>query len=231
MSHPTPATRNVRALRIPADGSPPHLITLETMMTEPVPPPQSNSYEGLLSHLGKTEKARHVPNVKAFWTLRGWEDRTCSWVYYGNGSMKDVEGMDYIFLAVDHDRLPPNRHLSTDLFDCCGDVFLLKMVHWPEKRAADYADPIDCLRHPRHEHRFPEYADVDDRVLGSDLLEATVRELLRGAVLAMKNRGEMVDEDKYLPPCHGTPSGKESSLSANVHDEPICCCPLSLQST
>ncbi|KAF6234325.1 hypothetical protein HO173_007358 [Letharia columbiana] len=134
--------------------------------------------------------------------------------------MKDVEGMYYIFLAVDHDRLPPNRHLSTDLFDCCGDVFLLKMVNWPEKRAADYADPIDCLRHLRHEYLFPEYADVDDRVLESDLLAATVRELLRGAVLAMRNRGEMVDEDKYLPPYHGTPSGKESSFSANVHDEP-----------
>lgn len=110
--------------------------------------------------------------------------------------MKDVEGMYYIFLAVDHDRLPPNRHLSTDLFDCCGDVFLLKMVNWPEKRAADYDDPIDCLRHLRHEYLFPEYADVDDRVLESDLLAATVRELLRGAVLAMRNRGEMVDEDK-----------------------------------
>lgn len=196
MSYTIPEPHKVRALRIPADGSDPHLITLETLLTEPTTYPQSTTYDSLLSHLIKEEKTRHVPNVMVFWGATGWERRSYTWAFYENeASLQSLEGKYFVFLAVDPERLPPNKHLSNHLLESFGDAFVLKLVERARVTLADFDHVLSYLHYLRHEHLFPEYEDVKDEILESDIVETIAGDLLDAAIEGAKRRGEMADDD------------------------------------
>ena len=196
MSYIIPEPHKVRALRIPADGSDPHLITLETLITEDIIYPQSTTYDALLSHLEKQEKARHVPNVIVFWGATGWENRAYTWSFYEDEAMESLEGNYYVFLAVNPASLGPNQHLSNHLLEPYGDAFVLKLVERERASLADFHhDVLAYLAHLRHYHLFPDYEDVKDEILQSGIVATVAGDLLKAAIERAKSSGEMVVDD------------------------------------
>lgn len=232
MSCTIPAPHKVRALRIPADGSDPHLITLETLITEPPTYPESATYEMLLSHLGKEEKARHVPNVIVFWGQRGWEKRNYFWSDYGNEALGIPQGKYYVFMAVDPENLPENKHISNHVLEYYGDAFVLKMVERPRATLADFDHVLEYLHYLRHEHLFPEYEDVDEEIVESDIVANIASDLLNVPVWDAEERAEMADDDADdaddaaaaaddddHEPIDGVPSGEEVRTAAEMGGE------------
>ncbi|CAF9929069.1 hypothetical protein IMSHALPRED_007806 [Imshaugia aleurites] len=206
VSYTIPEPRKVRALRIPADGSRPHIITLQTIITEPVTP-----YE---AHLKENELPRHVPNVTVFWGSSGWENRSHFLMHYGNESMK--EAGYYVFLAGSPDTLPVNKHLANHLMDWQGDVFVLKMVERPVYNAADFVDVMDFHYQMQWEYLFPDFLDVDDEIQESDVVECLAK-LLLSAALHDEEMEEMAEDDQET--LGGTPTRNDACASAEKEDE------------
>ena len=205
-SYMIPEPYKVRALRIPADGSPPHLITLETLvtepttlpqsLTEPTTLPQSFNYKSLLSHLKDNDKSRHVPNVMVFWGQEAWENRSHAWIYYDRKATESLIGWYYLFVTADQGKLPPNQHFSSGLADMKGDAFLLGLVAQPWRDTAEFDHVLDYLYYLRQEHLFPVFRDVRDEVVGSDIVEFVVGDVKRRRARIEMGEGEEDDQDE-----------------------------------
>ena len=169
---PTPGP--IKVLRFPADGTPPHLLTLETLIADP-PPEISRSqigyYHTMLEHLLDNDLVRHVPNVRVFWTPKGWEQRCVVKFRYTNKTTPDLNGGYCLLMTDAEEGLQANRYLSNEKDTYFGDAFVLKEVGYHWLPGADLKDTVGCLLELRHEHLFPEYENVPQGILGSSILE------------------------------------------------------------
>lgn len=182
MSRPIPTPGPIRALRLPADGSPPHLLTLQTFIADPPERPPNTHlgyYRAMLEYLLDNDPVRHVPNVRVFWVPTAWELRDVVKVRYVSQAMPSLNGRYCLFMTDAKDGLRVNRYLSNDRFDYFGDAFVLKEVGYKWLPGADLNDVVACLAELRHEHVFPEYQNVPEDMVVGDLLEVIRRDCFR----------------------------------------------------
>lgn len=182
MPRPMPTPGPIRAIRLPADGSSPHILTLQTFIADPSPrPPNAHlgHYRVMLEYLLDNDPVRHVPNVRVFWTPKAWELRDVVKLRYLNSSTPDLNGRYTLFMTDAKEGLRANPYLSNEKFDYFGDAFVLKEVGYKWLPGADLDDLMGCLVELRHEHVFPEYENVPEGVLSSDLLEVVRRDCFR----------------------------------------------------
>ena len=177
MSDTIPSPHKVRALRVPADGSAPHVLTLETLMIEPDPIPESMSYRGLLAWL-QEEETRHVPNLVVFWGSRGWKSRQYYRIEYECKGCPKLEGFYYVFRTLESDGLQVNPHLSNHGEELYGDVFVFKAAEQAWRAEEDIDGLMDYLGEHRHQWLYPDYVDVDDDILLCDIERAFAEMLL-----------------------------------------------------
>ena len=105
--------RHIRALLIPSDGSPLHLVHLKTAHLEPSAPN---------AHLG------HHPDFHKYWGLAGWPHRVATPMQITNQTLSCLNGKYYLFqcrLADAH--LEENRHIGGGK-RCFGDAFIVRVV-------------------------------------------------------------------------------------------------------
>lgn len=177
---PTPGP--IRALRLPADGSSPHILTLQTYIADPLPPPPTADrayYRALLEYLVDNDPVRHVPNVRVFWVPAAWERRDVVKVRYLNKSSPNLNGRYCLFMTDAKEGLQVNPYLSNEQYDYHGDAFVLKEIGYTWLPGADLSDVVGCLTELRHEHVFPEYENVPEGILGCNLLEVIMRDGFR----------------------------------------------------
>lgn len=183
MQRELPSPGPIRALRLPADGSPPHLLTLQTFIADPTPHPPPNVhlgyYRAMLEYLLDNDPVRHVPNVLVFWAPTAWELRDVVKVRYVNKERPLLNGRYSLFMTDAKEGLRVNRYVSNDRADYFGDAFVLREVGYKWLPGADFNDVMGCLLELRHEHVFPEYVDVPEGVLESDLLEVIRKDCFR----------------------------------------------------
>lgn len=177
---PTPGP--IRAIRLPADGSSPHVLTLETIIADPSPRPTNahlGYYQVMLEYLRDNDPVRHVPKVRVFWSRRAWELRDVVKFRYLSTSKPGLKGRYTLLMTDAKEGLKANPYLSNERSDYFGDAFVLKEVGYRWLPGADMDDVMGCLLELRHEHVFPEYEDVSDGILDSDLLEVLRRDCFR----------------------------------------------------
>ena len=85
----------------------------------------------------------------------------------------------YVFWAAD----AGSKFLANRAIDWRGDAFVLRVVERRCLVAADFVDVGDYLRRKRHEHLFPEYQDVDEAILQSDIVGWIARDLLQAGLV------------------------------------------------
>ncbi|KAL9138625.1 MAG: hypothetical protein Q9175_000134 [Cornicularia normoerica] len=180
MSCTVPEPCKVRALRIPADGSPIHLITLETLVVEPEQEQNPGSYRTLLLHL-QGEDVRHVPNLLVFWGARGWKRRVHFQTECVFEERQDLDGLYYIFSTLESDGLQLNQYLSNPTEELHGDAFVLGAVGWDLRDDADLDEVMDSMKEIRDKHLYPTYVDVHEEILKSGVVDAIARDLRRKA--------------------------------------------------
>ncbi len=190
MSYTIPTPHKVRALRIPADGSPPHILTLETLMLDPDPFPFPESYQSLLSSLQK-EESRHVPNLLVFWGARGWQRRNRYRIEYECKDCPKLEGHYFVFQTLEKDGFQVNPHLSNQLEEHHGDAFVLRAGEEVWQDEEDLDDIMDLLGDLRHHWLYPEFVDVDEEIVLCDIEQAIARLLLPHAEGSTEPAGQM----------------------------------------
>lgn len=174
---PTPGP--IKALRLPADGSPPHLLTLQTIIADPPPQPSKvhlGYYHVMLEYLLDNDPVRHVPHVRVFWTPKAWELRVVVKLRYVNKTTPNLNGRYCLLMTDAEEGLQVNRYLSNEKNDYFGDAFVLKEVGYKWLAGADLQDTVGCLLELRHEHVFPEYENVPEGIVGSDILQVIRRD-------------------------------------------------------
>ena len=174
---PMPTPGLVRAIRLPADGTPPHPIILETYITGPPqhPPDMRQSYyRTMLEYLMDHDRTRHVPNIHVFWTPIAWELRDIVKVRYTNEIRPSLSGRYSLYMTDSkEDTLLRNPFITNQNFTYFGDAFILKENTSSSSREGSN-DVMSCLLELRHEHIYPKYEDVPEGILDSDLLHFIV---------------------------------------------------------
>lgn len=177
MSYPVPEPHKVRALRIPADGSHPNLITLETLIIEPDPPPKPVSYKALLLQL-QEEEDRHIPNLFVFWGARGLKSRVYFQIEYEVKECEILDGHYYVYRTLESTGLQRNKILSNCKEEFHGDAFVLRAVDYKWNDETDHGDVVRYLDEFRIAFLYPDFADVEDDILLCDII-AEIGRLLR----------------------------------------------------
>lgn len=102
----------VRCIRVPADGSPAHMIDLPTV--------------DIFSEGNVDSFLRHVPDVRSFWlTEQGWKFRVVSMASVTSQPLSVLNGEYYSLKSFALDDLPINLHCSSGIW---GDAFITKAV-------------------------------------------------------------------------------------------------------
>ena len=102
----------MKALRLPANGSPFHLRPKPQNSTSATTAPCSNT--SLLNNI----PFRHVSNVRLFWAPKAWDLRDVVKFRYVNTSMPNLNGRYYCLFMTDATKgLRVNRWLSDEKFD------------------------------------------------------------------------------------------------------------------
>lgn len=142
----------------------------------------------------------------------------------------------YVFWAAD----AGSKFLANRAIDWRGDAFVLRVVERRCLVAADFVDVGDYLRRKRHEHLFPEYQDVDEAILQSDIVGWIARDLLQAGLVdgggrgrdggrgaggsdswgILVNKGSLYCSELLTT----TPSGKDARVSAGKGDEGVGGC-------
>lgn len=110
----TPPPVTITGIRIPADGTPAHLLSLTTISV-------SKNVDSFLFHF---------PDLRQFWkTERAWRYRNVQRFEFE----QQCNGIYYAFSSFDMDDLPENLSLPTWISSrrrtvYCGDVFWVKMA-------------------------------------------------------------------------------------------------------
>lgn len=118
--------RHLRALIIPSDGSPLHMVHIKTVNLEPNAPNAS---------LG------HHPDFHKYWGLPGWARRVATPMQISNQSLSCLNGKYYLFRSLLADaHLEPNKHIGGGR--CYGDAFIVRVLDdgGDEKGDAAYED-------------------------------------------------------------------------------------------
>lgn len=195
MPRPMPTPGPIRAIRLSADGSSPHLLTLETIIADPSPRP-SNAHLGyyrvMLEYLLDNDPVCHVPNVPVFWSPRAWELRDVVKFRYLCKSKPDLNGRYTLLMTNAKEDLKANPYLSNEKFDSFGDAFVLKEVGYKWLLGADLDDVMGCLLELRHGHEFPQYENVPEGILNSGLLEVVRRDCFKEDVCPCKQLPELL---------------------------------------
>ncbi|KAK0509646.1 hypothetical protein JMJ35_008040 [Cladonia borealis] len=105
--------RHIRALIIPSDGSPLHMIHIKTVNLEPHAPSPS---------LG------HHPDFHKYWGLAGWEHRIATPMQISNQTLSCLNGKYYLFqcLLGPDAGLEANKHIGGGR--CYGDAFIVRVL-------------------------------------------------------------------------------------------------------
>ena len=101
--------RHIRALVIPSDGSPLHLIHIKTVNLEANAPN---------SELG------HHPNLQKYWGPKGWERRIATPMTVDSSTLKVLNGKYWLFRSLADAQLELNKHVGEH---CFGDAFVVKV--------------------------------------------------------------------------------------------------------
>jgi len=116
LTHPNPKIpyhtmgRHIRALLIPSDGSPHHLIFLKTITLSPTAPDL---------HLG------HHPDLRKYWGPSGWERRVATPLLVTADPVPELNGKYWLFRSLADAHLQPNKHVGGH---CFGDAFVVRVV-------------------------------------------------------------------------------------------------------
>lgn len=116
--------RHIRALLIPSDGSPLHLIQIKTIALEPNAPS---------SQLG------HHPSLLKYWGSKGWERRIATPMAINSSTLAVLNGKYWLFRSLADAQLELNKHAGEH---CFGDAFVVKVVadRMDERGDAAYED-------------------------------------------------------------------------------------------
>ncbi|KAF7981654.1 hypothetical protein HWV62_32766 [Athelia sp. TMB] len=128
---PSPVT--ITVLRIPADGSPSHLVSLQT------------THEGVSEGVG--HHLHHIPDVRPFWKVpRAWRYRDIGHLEFSDQQQRACNGSYMVLYSFALDDLPQNTHspafILRSIGNSWGDVFVVKMMpnEWEEHGWACYDD-------------------------------------------------------------------------------------------
>ena len=102
--------RHIRALLIPSDGTPMHLIQLKTILIPPDAPSPT---------LG------HHPDLRKYWGLSGWERRIATPLTIADHANPRLNGKYWLFRSQADAHLELNKHVQEG---CFGDAFVVKVV-------------------------------------------------------------------------------------------------------
>ena len=102
--------RHIRALLVPSDGTPMHLICIKTIEVSPTDPNPS---------LG------HHPDLRKYWGLAGWERRIATSLTISGESNPKLNGKYWLFRSLADAHLGINKHVGEH---CFGDAFVVKVV-------------------------------------------------------------------------------------------------------
>ncbi|KAL6717847.1 hypothetical protein ACLMJK_003932 [Lecanora helva] len=102
--------RHIRALLIPSDGTPMHLICIKTIL---IPPTSPNASLG------------HHPDLRKYWGPAGWERRAATPLTISDASHAKFNGKYYLFRSLVDAHLEVNKHVGEG---CFGDAFVVKVV-------------------------------------------------------------------------------------------------------
>lgn len=102
--------RHIRALIIPSDGSPLHLIFLKTINIQPNAPN---------THLG------HHPDLRRYWGLSGWERRIATPLLVSDDPVARLNGRYWLLKSLADAHLQPNKHVGEH---CFGDAFVVRVT-------------------------------------------------------------------------------------------------------
>ena len=102
--------RHIRALLIPSDGTPMHLIQLKTILIPPGSP------SGTLGH---------HPDLRKYWGPSGWERRIATPLTITDSSTPRPNGKYWLFRTQADAHLELNKHVGEG---CFGDAFVVKVV-------------------------------------------------------------------------------------------------------
>ncbi|KAE8346430.1 hypothetical protein BDV24DRAFT_123844 [Aspergillus arachidicola] len=128
---PTPPSVTITGARFPADGSPPHLVSLNTT--------SQGVSEGPDSFL------HHVPDLRSFWkTSRAWKWRDINRFNLENQPFPNCNGVYMLFFSFDLDELPLHKNVVGPLGErsAAGDAFVVKLKshEYGENGWAEYDD-------------------------------------------------------------------------------------------
>ncbi|KAI0922223.1 hypothetical protein AcW1_004018 [Taiwanofungus camphoratus] len=102
----------IRCIRVPADGSPPHMIVLNTIDIY-----DEGNVDSFLFH---------IPDVRAFWGSKtSWRYRDLAMITIENQPSTTLNGCYYGFKSFNMDELPANKHVSGGIR---GDAFIAKVT-------------------------------------------------------------------------------------------------------
>lgn len=108
-SNPTPPSVTTRVLRVPADGSTPHILPLHTIDIT-----NDGNVDVFLCH---------IPDTRAFWdSAEGWTYRDVARAEIKTGN-STIDGVYYGFKSFAIDRLPQNQD-----WGIWGDAFIAKVT-------------------------------------------------------------------------------------------------------
>ncbi|KAI9698662.1 MAG: hypothetical protein M1836_003772 [Candelina mexicana] len=188
--YPPPPSTTLRALRIPADGSPPHLLTLTTIAVA--------SAGNVDCFLGR------IPDLREFWgSGDGWHWRDIVHLEIQNQAVNPgLEGFYFGFKSFNDEALPIHK-LAPGV---CGDAFFVKIRD--EQGDRDEQGVGDG---------WATYDDVEEEILGSGLVRVILRRLSQdeGGVLGgeedrEEDRRRLLREgiEARLRDCDGDGDGK-----------------------
>lgn len=123
---------NLQVLKIPADGSPPHLIQLNTIDV---------ASEGNVDCF-----LRHIPDFRPYWgTQEGFRWRDIAQLEVRDQSLLELNGVYIGWKSFALDHIPLSEHTGF-----CGDAFIAKTPVWEsdENGAVCEDIPVTFIRSP-----------------------------------------------------------------------------------
>ena len=155
-STPQPTGSIARVVRIPADGSAPHMLSLHTI--------DIASEDNLDCFFG------HIPDFRGFWGQEGFTSRDMASYSAFDESPPELNGYYMGFKRLAKDHLPLSKHTGF-----CGDAFVFKM------KAREWT-PGDYMEEKDDEGRLL-FDDIPDGFLESAVLKRALNRLREASML------------------------------------------------